>query len=269
MLGRDLLRALEREGEEWTGFDRVDLDITHPELVEAAVAEFRPDVIVNCAAWTKVDDAEAHEEAATLVNGRAVEYLADAANRHGALLAQISTDFVFDGSSRAPYEIDAPYAPLSAYGRSKLAGEVATRGAKRHAIIRTSWLFGRHGWNFVEAMRRQVDGGREELRVVDDQRGKPTYTPHLAEAVIRICRLPKAHGVYHYADDPECTWHVFASEIVRQLGATVKVTPVTTAEFPRPAIRPAYSVLSTARYEAETGARPASWIEGLAEYLAG
>jgi dTDP-4-dehydrorhamnose reductase len=267
MLGRDLVATLSREGEEVVGFDRVDVDITRPDLIRAAVDEVVPKVIVNCAAWTRVDDAEQNEDEATLVNGTALEYLADGANRHGALLVQVSTDFVFDGTSREPYEVDAPYSPLSAYGRSKLAGEFGARTANRHAIIRTSWLFGRNGWNFVEAMRKQIDSGREELRVVSDQRGRPTYTPHLAEAVIRIARLQQAHGVYHYADDPECTWYDFACEIVRQLGAAVKVTPVTTAEFPRPAVRPPYSVLSTRRYERDTGTRPASWIEGLREYL--
>lgn len=267
MLGGDLLAALARDGEEAVGLDRIDLDITHPGLVAAAVNEIRPNVILNCAAWTQVDDAEEHEREATIVNGDAVDFLATAANRHGALLAQVSTDFVFDGSSRSPYEVDAPVAPLSAYGRSKLAGEIAAQRAERHAIVRTSWLFGRGGWNFVEAMRKQLASGRDELRVVDDQRGRPTYTPHLADAVIRLCRMASAHGIYHYADGPECTWFDFAAEIVKQLGANVRMTPVATAEFPRPAARPAYSVLSTARYERETGARPASWREGLAEYL--
>ncbi|HEY6844344.1 MAG TPA: dTDP-4-dehydrorhamnose reductase [Thermoanaerobaculia bacterium] len=266
MVGSDLHNALRLRGDDVVALGKSDLDITDSRDVQAAVAEALPDVIVNCAAYTRVDDAESNEAIANAVNGSAVEFLADAANAHGALLVQLSTDFVFDGRKQSPYEINDPTSPLSAYGRSKLLGENAARRAKRHLIVRTSWLFGHQGNNFVEAIRRQLGKGVNPLRVVNDQRGRPTYTPHLAEAIIRIVHQD-ANGTIHYADEPECTWYDFACAIVDEVGACVAVTPVTTAEFPRPATRPAFSVLSTQRYERLTGVPPESWREGLREYL--
>lgn len=265
MLGTDLREALERRGESVVAKSRAELDITDSRLVEQCVSEVKPDVIVNCAAWTKVDDAEAREADAAAINGGAVELLANAANDAGALLVQLSTDFVFDGSKRSPYEPGDATSPLSAYGRTKVLGEIAAAHAKRHIILRTSWLFGTHGPNFVEAIKRQVAKGND-LRVVDDQRGRPTYTPHLAEAIIRLAEA-NAHGIVHYADAGEVSWFAFACAIVAALNSLVHVAPVTSAEFPRPATRPAYSVLSTARYTELTGAEPESWREGLLDYL--
>jgi dTDP-4-dehydrorhamnose reductase len=266
MAGRDLRQAVEMRGDEVVAPAKGDLDITSSRLVAQAVREARPDVIINCAAYTRVDDAEANEGVATAINGSAVELLAQAANDAGATLVQLSTDFVFDGAAREPYEVNAPTSPLSVYGRSKLLGEVAARHAAQHLIVRTSWLFGLHGANFVEAIRNQIAKGVSPLRVVDDQRGRPTYTPHLAEAMLRLVAAG-ARGIVHYADEPECTWFEFANEIVAATGAGVEVRPVPTSEFARPAPRPAYSVLSTERYERVTGVRPASWKEGLGEYL--
>jgi len=266
MVGSDLRQALDLRGEDVVALSKNDLDITDSRLVQAAVSEAHPDVIVNCAAYTRVDDAESNERVANAINGSSVELLAQAANDAGALLVQPSTDFVFDGAKRTPYEINDRTAPLSAYGRSKLLGETAARHAKRHIVLRTSWLFGRHGNNFVEAIRRQLGKSVDPLRVVNDQRGRPTYTPHLAEVIIRLVS-GGANGFVHYADEPECSWYDFACAIVEELGASVSVTPVTTDEFPRPAKRPAYSVLSTERYERITGVRPESWREGLREYL--
>src|SRR4029077_3560441 len=211
---------------------------------------------------------ETNEHLATAINGSAVEFLADAANDVDALLVQLSTDFVFDGSKRTPYEVNDPPAPLSAYGRSKLVDEQAAGGARKHVVLRTAWLFGRHGPNFVEAIRNQVRKGTNPLRVVNDQRGRPTYTPHLADAILRVARLAhenaNARGIVHYADTPECTWFDFARAIVD--GRTT-VNPVSSDAFPRPAKRPAYSVLSTERYERLTGVAPESWEERLEEYL--
>jgi dTDP-4-dehydrorhamnose reductase len=268
MAGHDVWAALEARAENVVALSRAELDITDVDAVRAAVAAARPDVIVNCAAYTKVDDAEIHEHTATAINGSAVEFLADAADRAGALLVQLSTDFVFDGSKRTPYEVNDPTAPLSAYGRSKLVGEHAVRGAAKHVVLRTSWLFGVHGPNFVEAIRNQVRKGTNPLRVVNDQRGRPTYTPHLADAIVRVARLAHdssdARGIVHYADASECTWFDFARAIV---GDSAAVNPVTSDAFPRPATRPAYSVLSTERYERLTGVEPDSWDEGLREYV--
>ena len=271
MVATDLRDELASCGEKVVARGKSALDVTDADSVRRVVREEQPDVIVNCAAFTRVDDAEAREGAANAINGSAVEMLAHTANERRALLVQISTDFVFDGSSTSPYEVTAVTNPLSAYGRSKLLGEQAAATAAKHLILRTSWLFGAHGHNFVEAIRNQVKKGTNPLRVVADQRGRPTYTPHLARAIVRLSRLAVqdagARGIVHYADEPECTWFDFASAIVEKVGARTDVEPVTTDQFPRPARRPAYSVLSTERYERLTGVAPESWREGLREYL--
>lgn len=267
MVATDLRDELESRDADVVGLSRSDLDVTDASAVDDVIRDVKPSIIVNCAAYTRVDEAEENEGVATAINGSAVEFLANAANAVDALLVHISTDFVFDGRKRAPYEVNDAPAPLSAYGRSKLAGEHAARSAKKHLIVRSAWLFGVHGDNFVEAIRKQVKKGTNPLRVVDDQRGRPTYTRHLAHAIIRLAQNDRARGVVHYADEDECTWFDFAKAIVAELGAKSEVVPVTTAEFPRPATRPAYSVLSTERYERLTGVRPQSWREGLREYL--
>jgi len=271
MVGTDLRDALMERDEHVVALTRQDLDVTDSRSVDLCIEEHAPSIIVNCAAYTKVDQAETEANAANAINGSAVELLANAANAAGALLVHISSDFVFDGAKQAPYEAGDPTAPLSAYGRSKLLGEIAAAHAERHLIVRTSWLFGVHGPNFVEAIRNQIRLGTNPLRVVSDQRGRPTYTPHLAAAIIRLAELaddaPEARGIVHYADAEECSWYDFASAIVKESGADIEVRPVTTEAFPRPARRPAYSGLSTARYEQLTGDLPASWRQGLREYL--
>ena len=276
MVGSDLARVLVDRDEETIGLNKDDLDIVDRDAVLRTVDETTPDIIVNCAAFTRVDDCETQRELANAVNGTAVGHLAEGASVVGALLVQLSTDFVFDGGSQEPYEIDHATAPLSAYGHSKLIGEQAARCATRHVILRTSWLFGEHGWNFVEAIRKQLLSGKRELRVVDDQRGRPTFTPNLAEAIIRISEHAvmesEARGIYHYADREECTWFDFAVEIVDEMRRrsdlpTVTMHPVSSDEYPRPARRPAYSVLSTERYERVTGGVPQLWREGLTRYF--
>jgi dTDP-4-dehydrorhamnose reductase len=268
MVGHDVCAALESRGETVVPLAKSDLDITDAAAVRDAVRRAKPDIIINCAAYTKVDDAEANEHLANAINGSGVEFLAGAANDADALLVQISTDFVFDGSKRTPYEVNDAPAPLSAYGRSKLIGEQAAASARKHVVLRTAWLFGVHGPNFVESIRNQVRKGTRPLRVVSDQRGRPTYTPHLAAAIVRLAQRAhedeNARGIVHYADAPECTWFDFARAIV---GDEATVTPVSSDAFPRPATRPAYSVLSTERYERITGVKPESWEEGLREYL--
>lgn len=273
MLGHDLVRRLQREEEaEIIALSRAELDITDAEAVRRRITLESPDVIINSAAFTRVDDCEAEWETARAINGTAVAHLAAAANETGALLVQVSTDFVFDGSAERAYEVDDRVDPLSAYGRSKREGEEAAQGAARHQIVRTSWLFGRDGWNFVAAIRKQIDSGRDELRVVDDQRGKPTWTPHLADAIVTLAKTDR-NGVFHYADVPAVSWFGFAQEIVGimlrrgMIQRAIMVHPVTTDAFPRPARRPAWSVLSTSAWEEATGKPPCDWREGLQEYF--
>ena len=268
MLGADLTEELHSRDADVVALSKNELDIADARLVDAAVRDVRPSILVNCAAYTRVDDSESNEHAANAINGSAVEFLAEAANATNALLIQVSTDFVFDGKKRTPYEVNDATGPVSAYGRSKLLGETAATHAREHLILRTAWLFGVNGPNFVEAIRNQIRKGTNPLRVVDDQRGRPTYTRHLARAIIRLAHHEKARGIAHYADGPECTWFDFARAIVEESGAAIEVKPVSTDEYPRPAKRPAYSVLSTERYERLTGVKPESWRDGLREYLA-
>ncbi len=265
-LGRALQRAATDTGHEFVGYDLPELDITSAAAVRAAAARVRPDAIVNCAAYTAVDAAEADEARALAVNGAAVAGLAAAADEAGALLAQISTDFVFDGASMRPYrEADPPH-PLSAYGRTKLAGERAAELARRYLIVRTAWLFG-DGANFVAAIRRQLDAGATELRVVADQRGCPTYAVDLAGAVLRLLEAGAA-GVVHVVNHGQASWFDFAIEIVRQLGAAAEVVPISTGDAGRPAPRPAYSVLDASRFRGIVGADLPPWQDALARRLA-
>ena len=215
--------------------------------------EIRPDVVVNCAAFTKVDACETDPRAFE-VNARGVGYLADACGHFSAQLVQISTDFVFDGSKRAPYVEDDPTAPLSAYGRSKRDGEEEALRLPSSLVVRASWLFGRSGWNFVEAILKQVEEGKPRLSVVADQVGRPTATPDLSEAIAALLEAG-ATGVYHFANRGEVSWHDFAPRDPLALpdAATSPVDAVTSAQIARPAPRPAYSVLDTGKYERLTG----------------
>jgi len=257
MLGRSVVAAAERAGHEVVALSRSDLDITDPAAVAAAV---RDEVVINCAAFTDVDGAEGAEDLATLVNGDAPGYVASAARA----VLQPSTDYVFDGSKRTPYLESDPTGPRSAYGRSKLAGEHAVTAANpRHFIVRTSWLFGAGGRNFVDTMLG-LAGERDELKVVDDQVGCPTYAGHLATALVELAESD-AYGIHHVAGAGACSWFDFAAEIFRRAEADVRLVPCTTDEFPRPAQRPAYSVLASERPDA---VRLPDWREGLAAYLA-
>jgi dTDP-4-dehydrorhamnose reductase len=257
MLGRSVVAAAERAGHEAVALSRSDLDITDRSAVAAAVAD---EVVINCAAFTDVDGAESAEELATLVNGDAAGHVASAARA----VVQPSTDYVFDGSKRAPYVESDPTGPRTAYGRSKLAGEQAVAAAnERHFIVRTSWLFGVGGKNFVDTMLG-LASERDELKVVDDQVGCPTYAAHLARALVELAE-GDAYGTHHVAGAGQCSWFDFATEIFRRAEVDVRLVPCTTEEFRRPAPRPAYSVLGSERADA---VRLPSWHEGLAAYLA-
>jgi len=275
MLGQDLAHSAATRNHEVVVQSKDQLDVADAARVRDLVNLLKPDVIVNCAAYTRVDDAEANEDVAMRINAGGAGNLAKAADAIGALLIQISTDFVFSGTKRRPYEPDDPTAPLSAYGRSKLLGEENAATAKKHLIIRTSWLFGVHGPNFVEAIRNQIVKGNRSLKVVNDQHGRPTYIPHLVDAIFELGERaaidPSARGMVHYADDEPCTWFDFASEIVALLASPaegpVTIEPVTTDAFPRPAHRPPYSVLSIDRYVELAGRQPKKWKDGLREYI--
>jgi dTDP-4-dehydrorhamnose reductase len=195
-----------------------------------------------------------------------VAHVADAARQAGARLIQLSTDYVFDGRASEPYAEDAPTAPLSVYGRSKLAGEAAALAAPRALVVRTSWLFGPGGPNFAATIVRKIGEGARRLEVVDDQVGCPTYTPFLARAVLDLAPLA-LDGVVHYRNREPVSWYAFADEIARLWASDVEVVPVTTAHFPRPAPRPAYSVLDVSRFEAALRRRVEPWGWGLVEYL--
>jgi dTDP-4-dehydrorhamnose reductase len=265
-LGRALARAAARTGHECAGADLPELDVTVRDAVLAWVARERPDVIVNAAAFTAVDAAEERESEALAVNGTAVGHLAEAADAAGALLVQVSTDYVFDGECERPYREDDPVNPLSAYGRTKLAGERAAACARRYLIARTAWLFG-EGSNFVGAILRQLAAGREELRVVADQQGCPTYAEDLAGALLALA-AGGARGTVHVVNDGSASWYELAREIVHLRGAAARVVPVETAEYPRPARRPRRGVLDAARLRALAGAPLPPWQDALARYLA-
>jgi dTDP-4-dehydrorhamnose reductase len=215
---------------------------------------------------TAVDDCESDEDAAMSINGEAVGHLAGACNAAGALLIQVSTDYVFSGDARRPYVEDDPVAPRSAYGRSKLRGEELARTADRHLILRTAWLYGHGGRNFVETMRGLIASGRESLRVVDDQLGCPTFCDDLSRVILELVEAGIV-GTLHAVNSGHTSWHGFSVEIARLLGSSIPVLPVSTSEYPRPAPRPAYSVLDTSRLETALSRPMPHWKDGLQRYM--
>ena len=252
MLGHDVVRVA---GDEAVGLARTDLDVTDPAAVREAVAG--ADTVINCAAWTDVDGAESDPDGALRVNRDGARNVAEAADR----VLYVSSDYIFDGEKRTPYVESDPTRPLSSYGRSKLAGEQATAEANpRHFVVRSSWLFGAGGGNFVETMLR-LGSERDALRVVDDQVGCPTFTGHLAEAIVRLATTDD-YGIHHIAGSGRCSWYEFAREIFERSGVDCHVEPCTTNDFPRPARRPAWSVLGS-----ERGHSLPTWQEGLEAYL--
>jgi dTDP-4-dehydrorhamnose reductase len=264
MLGRDVMLAAGNAGHDIVGFGRAELDITDAAGLTKKFDLERPDVVINCAAWTDVDGAEAEEPAAFAVNGTGAGNVAAAAAAVGASVVYVSSDYVFDGAKAAPYVESDQVAPLSAYGRTKLAGEEATVAAnKRHFVVRSAWLFGIGGPNFVETMLRLAASGNEVL-VVRDQVGSPTYTWHLAYGIVRLIEGIE-FGIHHMAAAGQCSWYEFAREIFEQAKVECKVLSITTEEFGRPAPRPPFSALTSQR---EHAIRLPSWQDGLAGYLA-
>jgi dTDP-4-dehydrorhamnose reductase len=264
MLGRDVVAAAGDAGHEVAALARADLDITDAAAVRAAVAALDPAAIINCAAWTDVDGAEAAEAEATAVNGAGAGHVASAAAEAGALVVHVSSDYVFGGRGSEPYREDAPTAPQGAYGRSKLAGEHAVAAAGgRSAIVRTAWIFGPHGRNFVDTMRR-LGAEQEEIAVVDDQVGCPTYTGHLAPALVEIAERG-ATGVLHVAGGGTCSWFELAEATFAETGISCRVNRQSTADLGRPAPRPALSALASTRADAPV---LPPWRDGLRAHLA-
>jgi dTDP-4-dehydrorhamnose reductase len=266
MLGRDLVSAAEGSGHDVIGLSRAELDVTDSHAVLDTIVAAAPDVVVNCAAWTDVDRAETAPEPAHAVNGDGAGNVAAAASVAGAWTIEISTDYVFDGAKREPYVESDPVSPRSVYGRSKLDGEqlVAARAPGRHTIVRTSWLFGAHGPCFPATILR-LARERDELTVVDDQVGCPTFTGHLARALVGLASGGPPPGIVHVAGAGSCSWYDLAREVVASAKIRCEVKPGATADQGRPAPRPAYSVLGTERGTAAP--RLPGWREGLADYM--
>ena len=248
------------------GLARHDLDVTDERRVEAVIRQHGPDAVVHCAAFTAVDAAETEAARAMAVNGEGAGHVARAARSVGAVVVYVSTDFVFDGKKGTPYTTSDAPAPLGVYGLSKLAGEgaVAESGA-RYLIVRTGWLYGAGGRNFVDTVLERARRG-EALRVVDDQRGRPSWALHVADGMLRLLE-GGASGIWNLTDGGDATWHELATEAVKRAGLAVDVLGVTTEEWGAPAPRPSYSVLDIADTEAFLGRRMVSWPEALARYL--
>ena len=247
-LGADLLRVA--RGHDVVGPTRAELDVTDPAAVERAVKEVRPDAVLNAAAYTAVDAAETDEATAAAVNAEAPATLARICALRGAGLVHVSTDYVFAGDAGRPYQVDAPVGPRSTYGRTKLAGERAVRELlpERSWVVRTAWVYGASGSNFVRTMAR-LESTRDTVEVVDDQRGSPTWSRDLAAGLLALVEAGPPPGIYHCTNAGETTWYGLARAVFEELGADPeRVRPTTTAAFPRPAPRPAYSVLSPAAW---------------------
>ena len=266
MLATDVVAAASARGHEVVGLGRDRLDVSVREAVLDAVVRERPDAVINCAAYTNVDGAEADPYAAAAVNAAGAGFVAQAAAAVGAWVLHVSTDYVFDGEKGTPYLESDPTGPRSVYGSTKLLGEraVALAAPDTHTIVRTSWLFGVAGHCFPATMLR-LASERDLLTVVDDQVGCPTFTGHLAQALVELADGEPQRGIVHVAAAGEGSWYDFAVEIMREADVNVEVRPCSTAEFPRPARRPAYSVLRSERAGAPV---LPDWHEGLSAYMA-
>ncbi len=271
MLAYDVLRVAEQAGHELLAIDLPELDITDADAVLAYFERHRPEAVINCAAWTDVDGAESRPDAAQAVNALGAASLATAAAHHNAALLHLSTDYVFPGHApldgtgepRAYVESD-PTGPLSVYGKTKLEGELAVlAGSPRNTVVRSAWLFGVHGRNFVDTMLR-LASERDAVQVVDDQIGSPTWTGHLAPALLGLLER-EVHGLVHLAGGGSVSWNGFAKEIFRQAEVDCDVQPASSEQMARPAPRPAFSVLASERPEVLP---MPDWRDGLAGYLA-
>jgi dTDP-4-dehydrorhamnose reductase len=268
-LATHALEQLTEAGDEVVALDEHQLDITDADSVAATVAEHRPDVVLNAAAYTAVDAAEQHEDLAARVNELGPRLLAEALAGQGGRLLHVSTDYVFPGDATAPYEIDDPVDPQNAYGRTKLAGERAVRAAlpDRSHVVRSAWVYGGPGANFVDTMLR-LERERDTVDVVNDQIGNPTYVGDLATGLIALGRTDVRAGTLHFVNSGQASWFDLAREVFRQAGADPdRVRPTDSAAYARAATRPAWSVLSTRSWVAAGLARPRPWQDALADKL--
>ena len=265
-LGSDVVDVLRAYAEEVAAYDRKGLDITDRVMVRATMRMVEPSIVINCAAYTAVDDAESDEDRALEINAHGPAILGEECARTGARLIQVSTDYVFAGDATTPYDEKTRPAPRSAYGRTKAAGEqaVLTSGADAY-VVRTAWLYGQAGSNFVKTMAHLAQT-RETVNVVDDQVGAPTWTLHLARALVGLGIADVPAGIWHCTNAGEASWYVFARAIFAELGLDpARVQPTTSAEFVRPAPRPAYSVLSTAKWDQAALPQLPHWRDALHE----
>ncbi|NNU98281.1 dTDP-4-dehydrorhamnose reductase [Geobacillus sp. DSP4a] len=265
-LGTDLVHLLADREYEVYGYGREELDITNFEQVKQIIGKVNPDVVIHAAAYTKVDLAESEPDQAFLINAYGTRNVAVASEAVGAKLVYISTDYVFDGMATTPYNEFAPTNPLSVYGKSKLAGEQFVRDLhSKFFIVRTSWVYGKHGNNFVKTMLKLAQE-RDELMVVHDQIGCPTYTVDLAHCILEIIQTEK-YGIYHVSNSGHCSWYEFAKAIFEEAGIDVKVNPCTTKDFPRPAPRPAYSVFDHLSLRLNKFKKMRNWKHALKDFI--
>jgi dTDP-4-dehydrorhamnose reductase len=265
-LGTDLVDLLTDRGYEVYGYGRKELDITNFDQVYQVINNVTPDVVIHAAAYTKVDLAESEPDQAFLVNAYGTRNVSVASEAVGAKLVYVSTDYVFDGTANTPYNEFSPTNPMSVYGKSKLAGEQFVRDLhSKFFIVRTSWVYGKNGNNFVKTMVK-LARERDELKVVNDQVGCPTYTVDLANCILELIQTEK-YGIYHVSNSGHCSWYEFAKAIFEEAGIEVKVNPCTTKDFPRPAPRPAYSVLEHMALRLNGFKEMPNWRDSLKSYL--
>jgi dTDP-4-dehydrorhamnose reductase len=267
-LGRETILALQADGVDCVAVGRGEVDFSRPEKVARAIGDYAADWVINCAAYTKVDKAEEERELAFTVNRDAARAVAEGVKRSGGRLLHVSTDFIFSGEQSHPYKEDDPTGPLGVYGQSKLAGEQAVRQVMPDALIlRTAWVYGLHGNNFVKTILR-LAAERQDLRVVDDQIGTPSWTADIVKAMRRLIAVDAA-GTYQFTNEGVASWYDFAYEIVAyagQIGMPVvaeRIRPISTEEFPLPAARPAYSVMSKGKIRDVLGYQIPYWRDSL------
>ncbi len=265
MLARAFLNKTPRH---WNlrALDRATLDVTDPQTVEAAMRQWKPALVLNCAALTRVDDCESQRAQAEAVNGLGAGHIAQACSAIGAQMVHFSTDYIFDGAGHLPYAEDDPVCPINVYGASKWDGECRVRAAlAAHLIVRTQWLYGRGGSHFVKTILALAEK-QETIRVVNDQIGAPTWTEDLSEATLTLIEAG-ATGTYHLVNVGACSWYDFARKIIQEAGLSTQVIPCTTSEFPRPARRPAHAVLSTEKAKRVLGRALPPWDMALRRFI--